>query len=176
MVCGASARDAGECAVSADPQLMRQFHVEVDQHLTAIEPVLGIAEPGALKRSDVDLLFREFHSIKGLARVVGAVGMEALAHEAESLLSPVRSGDRAFDLALQEPLLAAADALKDALAEPLGWHAPAMTVENLRIAAAEATANDAHAAGSVGAGNEPWRFLGDDLDLLRAFAELLYET
>ena len=40
---------------------MAQFHVEVDQHLEAIEPILGI-EPDAQKRSDIDLLFREFHS------------------------------------------------------------------------------------------------------------------
>src|ERR1700676_4857937 len=109
---------------SAELQLMSQFNVEVDQHLAAIEPVLGTAEPGALKRSDIDLLFREFHSIKGLARVVAATGIEALAHQAESLLSPVRSGDRVFDSTIQEPLIAAADALKDALAEPLGWQAP----------------------------------------------------
>jgi two-component system chemotaxis sensor kinase CheA len=158
-----------------DSQLMSQFNVEVDQHLDAVEPILGIAEPEALKRSDIDLLFREFHSIKGLARVVGATGMEALAHEAESLLSPVRSGDRVFDAAVQEPLLVAADALRDALAEPLGWPAPAAIIEALRAATA---ANVAHGAGDhspASAGTEPWRFLGDDFDLLRAFAELLHE-
>jgi two-component system chemotaxis sensor kinase CheA len=158
-----------------DEQLMSQFNVEVDQHLDAIEPVLGIADPDALKRSDIDLLFREFHSIKGLARVVGATGMEALAHEAESLLSPVRSGDRAFDVAVQEPLLAAADALRDALAEPLGWSAPVMVIEALRGATAANVANGPGERDPAGAGTEPWRFLGDDFDLLRAFAELLDE-
>jgi two-component system, chemotaxis family, sensor kinase CheA len=159
----------------ADSQLMSQFNVEVDQHLEAIEPVLGSTEPDALKRSDIDLLFREFHSIKGLARVVGAIGMEALAHEAESLLSPVRSGDRAFDTTILEPLLAATDALKDALAEPLGWQAPAMVVEALRAATTAIVANGAGERSPAGAGNEPWRFLGDDLDLLQGFAELLDE-
>ena len=73
---------AGEHPVSngADSQLMSQFNVEVDQHLTAIEPILGTVEPDALKRSDIDRLFREFYSIKGLARVVAATGMEALTH------------------------------------------------------------------------------------------------
>src|SRR5216684_4064902 len=104
----------GERPVSngADSQLMAQFNVEVDQHLAAIEPVLGMAEPEALTRSDIDLLFREFHSIKGLARVVAATGMERLTHEAENLLSPVRSGDRSFDTTIQEPLIAATDALR----------------------------------------------------------------
>jgi two-component system chemotaxis sensor kinase CheA len=157
------------------PQMMSQFNAEFDQHLTAIEPVLGTAEPAALKRSDIDLLFRGFHSIKGLARVVAATGMEALAHQAESLLSPVRSGDRVFDAAIQEPLIAATDALRDALSEPLGWQAPAKIMEALRAATAASAADDSGENGSGGAGNEPWRFLGDDLDLLRAFAELLDE-
>src|ERR1700704_3864754 len=121
---------------------MSQFNVEVDQPLAAIEPVLGTAEPEALKRPDIDLLFREFHSIKGLARVVAAAGMEALAHEAESLLSPVRSGHGVFDATIQEPLIAATDALRDALAEPLGWQAPAHLVEALRTATAAIVPNN----------------------------------
>jgi chemotaxis protein histidine kinase CheA len=159
----------------ADAQLMSQFHIEVDQHLEAIEPVLGSALPEALKRSEVDLLFREFHSIKGLARVVGAAGMEALAHQAESLMSPVRSGDREFDATIQEPLLAATDALRDALAEPLEWQAPVMVIGALSAATAAIIARGADERSPAGATNEPWRFLGDDFDLLRAFAELLAE-
>lgn len=159
----------------ADSQLMSQFNVEIDQHLAAIEPVLGMIEPDELKRSDIDLLFREFHSIKGLARVVAATGMEALAHEAESLLSPVRSGDRVFDTAIQEPLIAAVDALRDALVEPLGWQAPAGIVEAMRKATITIVPNAAAENNFGDAGSEPWRFLGDDLDLLRAFAELLDE-
>src|SRR5205823_2423694 len=42
--------------------------------------------------------------------------------------------------------------------------------------AAVVAASAADEAGSGGGANEPWRFLGDDLDLLRAFAELLNET
>jgi two-component system chemotaxis sensor kinase CheA len=177
MVHGSGSQLTGERPVSdsADLQLMSQFNVEIDQHLAAIEPVLGTAEPGALKRSDIDLLFREFHSIKGLARVVAATGMEALAHEAESLLSPVRSGDGVFDATIQEPLIAATDAFRDALAEPLGWQAPANIIEALRAAAAAIVPNGSGENSSGGAGNEPWRFLGDDLDLLRALAELMEE-
>jgi chemotaxis protein histidine kinase CheA len=159
-----------------DAELMSQFNVEVDQHLAALEPVLGMAEPGALKRSDIDLLFREFHSIKGLARVVAATGIEALAHEAESLLSPVRSGDRVFDTTVQEPLIAATDALRDALGQPLGWQAPAPIIEALRAATAAIGTNGSGDSSAGGADNESWRFLGDDLDLLRAFAELLDEV
>lgn len=178
MVRGSGSHLRGKRPVSngADSQLMAQFNVEVDQHLAAIEPVLGRAEPEALTRSDIDLLFREFHSIKGLARVVAADGMERLTHEAESLLSPVRSGDRSFDTTIQEPLIAATDALRDALAEPLGWQAPIKIIEALRAATAAIGPDGSSENTSDEAGNEPWRFLGDDLDLLRAFAELLDEV
>jgi two-component system chemotaxis sensor kinase CheA len=178
MVRGSGSHLRGKRPVSngADSQLMAQFNVEVDQHLAAIEPVLGRAEPEALTRSDIDLLFREFHSIKGLARVVAADGMERLTHEAESLLSPVRSGDRSFDTTIQEPLIAATDALRDALAEPLGWQAPIKIIEALRAATAAIGPDGSSENTSDEAGNEPWRFLGDDLDLLRAFAELLDES
>ena len=77
-----------------DPDLRSQFGIEVSQHLAVIEPLLLSADFTALARPEIDLLFRGFHSIKGLARVVNAKGMEAAAHEAESLLSQVRRGGR----------------------------------------------------------------------------------
>jgi two-component system chemotaxis sensor kinase CheA len=158
-----------------DPQLLSQFKVEVDQHLVAIEPVLGLSESGGLKRSDIDLLLRGVHSIKGLARSFAATEMEALAHEAESLLSPVRSGRRALDADVLELLISATDALRDALADPFGWQAPVGLIEAMRLASA-ATVTDGSIEGASGdTDNEPWRLLGDDLETLRAFAELLEE-
>ena len=158
-----------------DPQLLSQFKVEIDQHLVAIEPVLDQPESDALKRADIDLLFREFHSIKGLARGCAATEMEALAHEAESLLSPVRSGQRDFDPVLLELLIYTTDALRDALAEPFGWQAPVGLIESMRSATAATVVNGSDESSSGDADSEPWRLLGDDLGTLRAFAELLAE-
>ncbi|MGA2125119.1 MAG: ATP-binding protein [Xanthobacteraceae bacterium] len=154
------------------PDLVSQFAVEIGEHLAAIEPILVAADFEAPRRSDIDLLFRGFHSIKGLARVLGAKSMEAVAHEAESLLSLVRSGDRGFDATVQEPLIAATDALKDALGAPLVSPVPPAIIDGLRRAA---TATERVGSVEASTGSETWRFLGDDLDLLRAFAELLHE-
>ena len=159
-----------------DPDLRAEFKVEVGQHLAAIEPLLLSADFNALERPEIDLLFRGFHSIKGLARVVDAKGMEALAHEAENLLSQVRRGARGFDVSCQEPLIAVTDWLKDALgAASFSPQAPESIIEALR----QASDGSEHADGaglSAGVeGGEPWRQLGDDPDLLRAFAELLGE-
>jgi chemotaxis protein histidine kinase CheA len=158
-----------------DPDLRSQFKIEVGQHLAAVEPLLLSADFNSLERPEIDVLFRGFHSIKGLARVVDAKGMEALAHEAENLLSQVRRGARGFDASCQEPLIAVADWLKDALGTPLSAQAPTSIIEALRHASEAAEHDDGASAPASVPGGEPWRHLGDDPDLLKAFAELLHE-
>jgi chemotaxis protein histidine kinase CheA len=158
-----------------DPELLAEFTVEVRQHLTAIEQHLGAAEVADMSEADIDVVFRAFHSIKALARVIAAKGIEDLVHEAESLLSPVRAGARPFDETVQQVLIAAADALEDALRAPFSWLAPASLIEELRSAII-AVEPDAGAALTVLSGGEPWRFVGEDIDLLRGFAELLAEV
>ena len=158
-----------------DPDLSSQFAVEVSQHLAAIEPLLLTADFADLARPEIDLLFRGFHSIKGLARVINAKGMEAVAHEAESLLSQVRRGDRGFDASCQEPMIAVADWLKDALGEPLSSQAPSSIIEALQRASNGLQQDGPTSATAPISSGEPWRYIGDDVDLLRAFAELLRE-
>jgi chemotaxis protein histidine kinase CheA len=158
-----------------DSDLRSQFKIEVGQHLAAIEPLLLAADFDALERPEIDLLFRGFHSIKGLARVVDATGMEALAHQAENLLSQIRRGARGFDASCQEPLIAVADWLKTALGAPLSAPAPPSIIEALRQASDGSEHDDGTDAPASVAGGEPWRHLGDDPDLLKAFAELLHE-
>ena len=96
-----------------DQDLLSQFTVEVRQHLVAIEQHLGVADVADITDADVDVVFHAFHSIKALARVIAAKGVEDLVHEAESLLSPVRAGDLPFDATVQQALIAAADALEE---------------------------------------------------------------
>ena len=158
-----------------DLDLRAQFGIEISQHLAVIEPLLLSADFAALARPEIDLLFRGFHSIKGLARVVNAKGMEAVAHEAESLLSLVRRADRGFDASWQEPMIAVADWLKDALAEPLSAQAPPSIVEALQRASTGLEQDGLTSATAPISSGEPWRYIGDDVDLLRAFAELLRE-
>jgi two-component system chemotaxis sensor kinase CheA len=158
-----------------DLDLRSQFDIEVSQHLAVIEPLLLTADFAALARPEIDLLFRGFHSIKGLARVLNAKGMEAVAHEAESLLSQVRRGERGFDASCQEPMIAVTDWLKDALGEPLSSQAPASIIEALQRASNGLEQDGSTSATAPITSGEPWRYIGDDADLLRAFAELLRE-
>jgi chemotaxis protein histidine kinase CheA len=157
-----------------DNDLLSQFTVEIRQHLVAIEQHLGAADVADITDTDVDVVFRAFHSIKALARVIAAKGIEELVHEAESLLSPVRAGDRLLDASVQQALIGAADALEDGLRAPLSWPAPPSLIEELQHAATPVEGDGTTSLPTL-SGGEPWRFIGEDVDLLRGFAELLAE-
>lgn len=92
--------------------LWQEFAVETDEHLQAAESILAAADRQSVDPPDIAQLFRSFHSLKGLARALGLAGMEAVAHEAESLLYLVREGRTALTGDLADLLLQAIDALK----------------------------------------------------------------
>ncbi|MEI8394298.1 MAG: chemotaxis protein CheW [Rhodospirillaceae bacterium] len=93
--------------------LWREFDVETREHLDAIELNLLTAEGGeSIGVEGIALLFRAFHSVKGLARAMDLRGMEVVAHAAESVLSLVRDGTAALDAELVTVLLPALDSLK----------------------------------------------------------------
>ena len=100
--------------------LWREFGAETQEHLEAVEPILLAAESGTpASAGEVALLFRAFHSLKGLARSMDLYGMERLAHAAESLLSLVRDGLAPLDAGLVAallPVLAVLDCTRDAAA------------------------------------------------------------
>lgn len=94
--------------------LVGDFAEEVAEHVAAAEQVLVRAGAQSAEPDDINLLFRSFHSVKGLARVIGFEAAERLAHAAETLLSEVRAGERPLDELLQDLLLQTLDALQRA--------------------------------------------------------------
>ncbi len=102
-----------------DPALVQEFANEVSEHIEASEQILvrpGTEPPTA---DEINLLFRSFHSVKGLSRVVNFAALESLAHESESLLATFRSGSQSFNDDAQDLLLKALDAIKQARADLL---------------------------------------------------------
>jgi two-component system chemotaxis sensor kinase CheA len=81
-----------------------EFQHEADEHVATADRLLDHAMSGALGREDVAELFRAFHSVKGLARVMGLEGLEIVAHWAESLLGLVRDGGADLDAELLQGL------------------------------------------------------------------------
>jgi chemotaxis protein histidine kinase CheA len=100
--------------IELDRALLAAFAVEMLEHVAACEQVLVRASTEPVYEQDFHLLLRSLHSIKGLARVLAATGLERLAHVAESLLVAVREGRRTLDGPTQDVLLQAVDAFKAA--------------------------------------------------------------
>jgi two-component system chemotaxis sensor kinase CheA len=93
-----------------DDALWAEFAAESEEHLDAIEALLGGNR--APDAASVNTLFRAFHSLKGMSDALGAPGMKNVAHVAEDLLGQARSGRLVVQAAVAEGLLAAVDALR----------------------------------------------------------------
>jgi two-component system chemotaxis sensor kinase CheA len=78
------------------PAYLDDFFAECDEHLTSARQSLLALEPVShqpeVDRTMLEELFRDFHSIKGLAAMVGLKPAEQLAHQMESYLGALRQG------------------------------------------------------------------------------------
>ena len=119
-------------------EFLEIFRDEAGERLDRIVETLLAVEAGSAAPDAVDSLFRDTHTIKGSAGMVGMVEIGALAHVMEDLLAGARS-DGALPAALVEPLLRGADAVRRHLA---GDAAPAFEFV-ADLAAAEQTGREA---------------------------------
>lgn len=89
-----------------------QYAVETEEHIESIESLLVKADSEALNAEEVSGLFRAFHSLKGLSRVMELGALESVAHRCEDLLGMVREGAAALDKNTVDLLLRSLDAIK----------------------------------------------------------------
>jgi two-component system chemotaxis sensor kinase CheA len=75
-------------------EFLDDFFAECDEHLITIRRALLALEPAPqqLDSQALDLLLRSFHTIKGLAGMVGVQAVEQVAHHMEDYLRALRSG------------------------------------------------------------------------------------
>jgi two-component system, chemotaxis family, sensor kinase CheA len=74
-------------------EFMDDYFAESDEHLTVARRILVDVQPGpagGLSSSTLEELFRSFHSLKGLAGMVGLKDAELLSHHMESYLRLLR--------------------------------------------------------------------------------------
>ncbi|MGH7444482.1 MAG: Hpt domain-containing protein, partial [Longimicrobiales bacterium] len=83
---------------------------QAESALLALEADASAAEP-------VNVALRAFHTIKGSAAFLGLDAISSLAHDAESLLIPVRDDGAAFRNEHADALLKAADRMRALLAQ-----------------------------------------------------------
>ena len=125
-------------------RLLATFSVEADEHLQALTASLLALDrglPDAEARQALEATFREVHTLKGAARSVGLVDVEAVSQACESVLSRLTRGQ----LTLSRPLLRCLEEATDGVARLLaGGAAPGLgraLIERLEQAAAQG--NDA---------------------------------
>ncbi len=127
-----------------DAQLADLFHDEATQRLDQMDTVLLAIESGDADAEAVDSLFRNAHTIKGAASMLGFDDIHTLAHAAEDVLARIRDAG-VFPPELAAPLLHATAALRALLT---GFGEP---IDDLlgELAASQATLLDGDADAPV---------------------------
>jgi chemotaxis protein histidine kinase CheA/CheY-like chemotaxis protein len=106
-----------------DPELVATFRAEVEERLASLCEGLLRLEAHPSPRQLVAGLFRDAHTVKGSARMLGLGGVVDVAHRAEDLLGALKDGRLAVRKDLIDVLLVAAESIGRSLpgaARPVG--------------------------------------------------------
>ncbi len=77
----------------ADPELLKLFKAESEEHLARLDDGLLRLEQSPTDSELLEEMFRESHSLKGAARMLGLSRIELAAHQLESIFNSARKGD-----------------------------------------------------------------------------------
>jgi two-component system, chemotaxis family, sensor kinase CheA len=100
---------------ATEARLLGIFREEAGERLDRIVEALLAIDADSPPADATDLLFREFHSLKGGAGLVGLEPMRDLAHAVEEQLGEFRRAGRPLPRKLAAELLSSADALRGLL-------------------------------------------------------------
>ncbi|MCY7364453.1 MAG: Hpt domain-containing protein, partial [Frankiaceae bacterium] len=98
-----------------DPELLATFRAEVEERLASMQAGLLTLEHHSSPKQVVAGLFRDAHTVKGSARMLGLSGVLRVSHAMEDLLGALRDGRFPVRRDLVDLLLAAGDAIGRAL-------------------------------------------------------------
>ena len=122
-----------------DPELVATFRAEVEERLASLCEGLLKLETHPAPRQLVGGLFRDAHTVKGSARMLGLGGVVDVAHRTEDLLGALKEGRRPVRKDLVDLLLVAAESISRSLpgaARPVGAEELAAVVGALDAACA----------------------------------------
>src|SRR4051794_16393952 len=96
-------------------EVIREFILETHENHAVLDGDLIALENDPAEAETLARVFRTLHSVKGTAGFLGLTKLQAVAHSAESLLSKVRAGERAFDRPVANAVLGVVDAVREVL-------------------------------------------------------------
>jgi chemotaxis protein histidine kinase CheA/CheY-like chemotaxis protein len=98
-----------------DPELLATFRAEVEERVASLTAGLLQLETHPAPRQIVAGMFRDAHTVKGSARMMGLNGVLQVAHRCEDLLGAVRDERMAVSREIIDLLLAACDGIGSAV-------------------------------------------------------------
>ncbi|HTC68374.1 MAG TPA: response regulator [Acidothermaceae bacterium] len=101
-----------------DPELLATFRGEVDERLASLSAGLLQLESNGAPRQLIAGLFRDAHTVKGSARMMGLTTVLQTAHAAEDLLGALRDGRFQVKREYVDLLLATVDGIGRSVAAP----------------------------------------------------------
>jgi two-component system, chemotaxis family, sensor kinase CheA len=99
-----------------DQETIREFLVESHENLSRLDQDLVALEKHPDDRDLLGSIFRTIHTIKGACGFLAFSALEAITHQAETLLSQLRDGKRDLTPALVSLILETVDATRKVLA------------------------------------------------------------
>jgi chemotaxis protein histidine kinase CheA len=98
-----------------DPELLATFRAEVEERLASLQAGLLTLEEHPAPKQVISGLFRDAHTVKGSARMLGLTGVLQVSHAMEDLLGALREARFGVRRDLVDLLLASCDAIGRAL-------------------------------------------------------------
>ncbi len=95
-----------------DRELRELFKTESGEHLQNLETGLLRLEKEPADKAALETVFREAHSLKGSARMLGVRDVERIAHRLEDMLGAARKGDEALSAEYLDRIYKGLDAVK----------------------------------------------------------------
>src|SRR3954466_6630983 len=98
-----------------DPELLATFRAEVEERVASLTAGLLQLESHPSPRQVIGGVFRDAHTVKGSARMLGLDGVLQVAHRCEDLLGALRDGRLTVRRDVIDLLLAACDGIPSAI-------------------------------------------------------------
>lgn len=121
-----------------DKELRDLFKIESEEHLQKLSDGLLRLEKEPKDAKTLDEVFREAHSLKGAARMVGVTGVETIAHRIEDILGAAKKGETVLSSETIDRLYKGLDSMRKLVNEAVTGEAANIKISDV-IAQIEGT-------------------------------------